>query len=708
MADKNLRISVKSDLRDGQKLTRFVQDLHQKVEKFAKVLGNLRLGGGPPTPTGQPTPGQQTLAKQLEGDKKAMEGMGREVENLQRRFVNLGNTVQQAGSKMQAASRRSLLVDQYGRPLPPSDGAVGIGEPGAPGGLGPPRGGRFGGGIGGFGGGANRRILTSLLGPLGPWGAIMAGATIANNIFSGLELANTLPLQLQSTAGGIYGGMQLKGMRLDPGLATAKYMLSRDPGRREAFEEETGLGATSAFARGGRKPFFDIFEHPIDTLRSPVARWEQLKNSMNSALAERAKATEQQLSQLSELDKVGQEQFGTMVQRAKQRVLMFRRFGEKSYQQGANLAMGIGFDESDIAPLAEMVSRKTGTFGAMGIAGAALMSARYGGWSAGTAASIGAKTAVAGGKVFGQLRGLDPAIGAIIGESAAGTFNASDFLSEGVGYTQALRTGVGGGPMGVRRAEQNILGMQGLTNVFSGRLDPYQATVNMAAAVQVMGPTGNVYGIQAITQLAQSNPRLIFDIMAGKAKVPPELEAMGVTTEMVQKWGKISANSTMNRYIGGMKGTRAGAAMDIIQQQYGGDLTGYLRKHHSDREISDISGVVAQMSFGGDVGAATGALRDLAGLAPSATMGVARRGRGVEGISPEEKALEHVSKANLELQGFATGLNETTKGLEAMRLKLGKMMDVIEGKEEPLPSGSDWHPSKPMDGNPKGGIQRTY
>ena len=137
MSDKNLKISVKSDLRDGQKLTRFVQDLHQKVEKFAKVLGNLRLGGGPPTPTGKPAPGQLTLSKQLEVDKKAMEVMGREVETLDRRFQNLGRTVQRASQNMHAVSGKGGLVDQFGRQMDPSGASS---APGAPGGR-PPGGG---------------------------------------------------------------------------------------------------------------------------------------------------------------------------------------------------------------------------------------------------------------------------------------------------------------------------------------------------------------------------------------------------------------------------------------------------------------------------------------------------------------------------------------------------------------------------------------
>lgn len=179
MAEKNLKISVKSDLRDGQKLVQFVDALHNKVKKFADVLGNLSLGGGAPGPNGKPAPGQQTLAKQLEVDKKAMESMGREVDNLNRRFQNLGNTVQQASGKM---SGKSLLVDQYGRPVSSGGGAPGGGgggltppggAPGAPGGPGGPA---------GPGGSIWNRPVG---GAMGMVGRMVGWGTILNNLKEG-------------------------------------------------------------------------------------------------------------------------------------------------------------------------------------------------------------------------------------------------------------------------------------------------------------------------------------------------------------------------------------------------------------------------------------------------------------------------------------------------------------------------------------------
>lgn len=103
MADKALKISVKSDLREGRKLAEFITDLQKRVDKFAKTLGNINIGGA--GPGGQAKPGQQGLLKQLTEDKRAMEAMGRETESLQRRYRHLGDEFNILTARLQLAEK---------------------------------------------------------------------------------------------------------------------------------------------------------------------------------------------------------------------------------------------------------------------------------------------------------------------------------------------------------------------------------------------------------------------------------------------------------------------------------------------------------------------------------------------------------------------------------------------------------------------------
>ncbi len=538
MADKNLKISVKSDLRDGQKLTRFVQDLHQKVEKFAKVLGNLRLGGGPPTPTGQPTPGQQTLAKQLEGDKKAMEGMGREVENLQRRFVNLGNAVQQAGTKMQAASGKGLLVDQFGRPMAPSGAAPGPGGPLPPGGVPPGTPGARPGGGGGINWGAPVGGVLGQVGRFVGWGAIIRNLT-------------------QAALGAPQRAIEWASVGAEAGAAgsqstgrLAARALSNDPFAQLSLMRATGGGKGRNLINQGELE--EIITQAPDAARNAaiqkglgravsldlIGAGQQLRGLTGQArTAEMHKIFARYLENAEQQDVIENTRISYARSQAPGRVAFSRRFG-RDFQAG--IPAGNAVDPQQTMATVSAVLDVLGTGTALTrVTKLVTEATRKGISNEATQAMLRAQE-IGGGDLLGTVlrSGLSRPMMGRAGMGAAGMAAESllrvrpeTFLG---GFT-AL--GAGTDELGMRQLEA---GRGFLNQVTTGGLDPYQATVNMALATKKGRSvfTTGVLGKMTLTELMQA---------ASKKGPTPEQVAMGITRPVAEQLLNDEINSLGNR-----------------------------------------------------------------------------------------------------------------------------------------------------------------
>ncbi len=535
MADKNLRIGVKSDLRDGQKLTRFITELHQKVEKFSRVLGNLTLGGGARGPGGEQKPGQPTLAKQLEGDKKAMEAMGREVDNLNRRFQNLGNTIASAGNKIQQATGGGL-VDQYGRPISSGGGGGGGGPPGGPPGPGGPGSGGGGPpGPGGRGGGSiwNRPVG----GPLGFMGRMVGWGTILNNLQEGFFNAPTRAIQwaglgAQAQAGGNAAmggfGAQILGGNLAPSLGLMR---------------ASGLGhGQTGFSRDDLQDIINA--SPEEAERLALRKGVSLNfvkgiNEAAQGLDPRSKAAAIN-QRMAEMVQTGMQQdpmqdarIAYAMQQAPSRTAFARRFG-KDFSAGT--ALGQNVDPAQVMATVAAVLDVMGTGTNIAKVTKVVTAATKAGISGEAIQAMMRAEGLGGGRLLDIMMhsGLSRPMMGRAGTAAAGFAGQSLMALGDVGARGFAGAGAGTNELSMRRMEAGV-GLLG--QVTTGGLDPFQATINAAAATKA---GRSVFVSQ--TLMAMTPQELLKAATQGPTK---EQELAGITKE--------SARSQFNTVIHSLK-----------------------------------------------------------------------------------------------------------------------------------------------------------
>lgn len=678
MADKSLKISIKSDLREGQKLSAFIADLQQRVDKFSKTLGSISIGGA--GPGGQQGPGQQGLLRQLTEDKKAMEVMGRETESLQRRYQNLGNELAVVSTKMQrfqAASGQTLVgVRQQGGGwgFPPGGGPPllgpggGMGPVGTGGGFGPPGGGfgppgggggPGGAGAGGWGGwmGAGMSGAMGMMARLGGWG------TIARNLTEGALGAPQREVDWASVGGKAAAGggadMGTLGARMLGGDVMPAVGLMRSMGRGKA---QTGMT---------RGDFETIVNAAPDVARNIAIR-KGLNLSMVEGLNRAGQAmTEQQRAggmnemfasfiQMGERQDVMQTARMSYAQaQAPGRVGFARRFGEDFKSA---IPLGGAVDPQQVMATVSSILDALGTGTNITKVTKLVTEATRVGISRESIQIMLRAQEIGGGDLVGRILGsaLSRPMMGRAGEAAAAMAQQSLLALNPETFAGGFMAGGAGTTELTQRRLQAGAGF--LSQVTTGALDPYQATVNVALATK---RGRSVYTTQPLSNMP-------FAELANAALngPTPEQQDAGITKEMAREQFNKTFGSLRNRLVreGGVNavpGIRAVEGLgedpigNIEKMQRAGDKAG-LRRVSSGLSLitGQPLGVSSAEFLGGML--APGAK----GAAPVSTPG--RFGSALEasmaGSLELERDVGRMKQATDELAAVVAGYEETVKG----------------------------------------------
>lgn len=249
------------------------------------------------------------------------------------------------------------------------------------------------------------------------------------------------------------------------------------------------------------------------------------------------------------------------------------------------------------------------------------------GMSAGAAASIATGGAAAG-NTLGVLGGRGIGEGApreTLG-SGINAYLGSGSLISGTGLEAgnlagALASGaVGNDAMQLRTLQMNQRGMGLLDNLTAGGADPWQKSVNLANAVTNFRG-GSIYGQNALANLSFSD--LVKYRNVPKDKLPAHLRGLGITTGMINaQYGDISRSIT-GRFAD-QKGdtSRAAMLMRTIRKDHGSDFEAW-GKTASTEDVQMVSGLLANMS-----GGLFGGMTDAEGIANILTHRGGSRGGG--------------------------------------------------------------------------------
>lgn len=186
--------------------------------------------------------------------------------------------------------------------------------------------------------------------------------------------------------------------------------------------------------------------------------------------------------------------------------------------------------------------------------------------------------------------GMDVGAANRMGGTLSGAMMSGMAPTSGLGLMGAM-TAYGRGSSGARDMMIQSFMPQGLGAmgaVTAGRVDPYQSGSNLLNAIHA-APGASIF---AQEYLAQLDPRVMFDVL-GSGKVPKELEARGITFDMVKSYADKTMQRTYDRNIG-MSPMQD--SMDPMQQQahsvtnqFGGDFKAYFdagRKGLKGKELA--------------------------------------------------------------------------------------------------------------------------
>lgn len=608
MADKNLKIGIKSDLREGSKFLNFMKEMQRIADKLSKTLGNFNIGGGDVGPGGVPRGDTAQLRrgphsglfKQMTEDKRAMGDMGREVENLSRKFERLSQTASRAGTSM----GQSLLVDQYGKPMPLSGGsgaapggiAAGAMRSGSPFGSNrppvPPGGGGPGvpgGGGGGFRAARTGFLLTKLL------------ETVANidKQQIGWDMFGAQMQAQGSSAMGTFA-TRMRDADIMP-LVALRRLQGGGPGS-NAFEKDQfqdimhRAGSASSWAAlmkmlpvGNPLQMLNVGENFQSAFKAatPQGRMNMIKTDIIKPALDAA--IQQDVIRNADL------QYAMKESPARQQFQ--RRYGG-GFEKGLALRGGMEQDPQQlmatVGAVLDMLGRGALTHKFQeSIANATLTMAPQ------AVQRVMAAQAIGGGNLMGRLFGSGLSAPA---RGAAGIM-AADFAEKSLlrinPETLAGVVTQGGAGQDALVRRQITAGMGALEGVTTGGLDKFQETQNMSLAAKY---TNDPYLQAELSKMSA------VDLANGAANGPTrEQRDAGITPEMLQGMWKDKVNSVSNRRIEG--------TLPLLEkaEKYGGALK-YAKHLQKTGQFGKLRQLESQynMAIGAPMGSRT--LRSAVGL----------------------------------------------------------------------------------------------
>lgn len=649
--DKQLKVQVKSDLRDGAGLMKFLDQLAASGNKVAKSLSAINLGAG-----GGAGAIKGGLAKALLEQKNLFIGMGkagsdlartlnnevsRSLEQLDRKLVtnekHLTSAIEKHTKFAAALANISKASVGYGAAQGEVDkmrdivdalaqrktgllnDAAGIaGNQNAPGGTGGGVGSGLLAGLSGVPGMAGiARLLGGGIGYAGMAAAPFAAAAMYANGMSSLyenrvysashermiaadvgqsSGQNDLNIKYGDTSSTYWMNRAMKDRKLDA-FALAKY---------QDAENDNGY-------------FTQVFKHG-----NIIKGFTNAEDALLTANAEFNKAPMEFAGMLRNADPAMAAAVDYLKSNAGSDVANGFRAG---MTPAAFRAKSASFSGSGVMPdegasmLMGLIS--SGGRSAMGLAGS-VVSARMSGMSPGIAASLAGAGLVGGTNILSALggRGLDPTAREMLGQGAVGFMGPDRMLGSTSGLVDAISSGTdfsGNSAIQRRAVQQNIMGMGVGQNLFGGAT-PWQKTVNLINSVNTLSG-GSIYAQNKLANLDFGS--VVGLLNDKKALMPTELSAMGITRGALEGFASRTTSSSIGRWIDEGKSDRASVLARHIRQDFGGDIRKWGRTTASSRDtlgysesnakvLSSLLGQVDPNTFGG-AGQALGGVRVLAG-----------------------------------------------------------------------------------------------
>ncbi len=641
MAEHNLKIGVKSDLKGGSSLLNFLKDVQKTITDIAKKATGLNLGGGPAGPDGRPKPGSKDLGKQLSDSVRGLRETSREVDKLTLSFNKLGVAVRSAGwgARMPGATPPPGAANSpMGGGLPPWFQPPG-GPPNAPGQ--PPAPGP--GGVpwwqrnvpgGGFVGSMARMI---------GWGAVL------NNVREGFfggptrEIQWTLNQANQAASGNAaIGGM---GARMLGGDIMPAVGLMRAMGG--------GKGGFTAFTPGDVEKVLGLSEE------------EQKKFAMSKGLSlnffkglnlagqnftgeARASAIHKKMAEMIEggiaQDPLENQRIQMAMAQAPARVGFARRFGKDF---NANVPLGMNVDPNQVMGTVSAVLSALGTgVNIQKLTDVATKATRAGLGSEAITAAMTLQGQGQGhvlGRVFGTGMSRGMMEQAIAG--AAGLAGQSLLGVDASVLASGLNVGPGGTGLQMR---QRQAGAGFLNQVTTGGLDAFQQTMNVAAASK---KGRSVYTTQALSGMPMA------ELVSAAIRGPTaEQKAAGITKEMAKDQLNAVVNSLGNRAVS-ESGVETPAGLKVLMQasQGEGGIAGFIERNRGNK------GLMTQLNTGLALVTNQGLGADLTGFLSGATH------PGKEGQAPAGTSGRFAGAMSASLAGLRQFEQEGDKLVLVMR-----------------------------------------
>lgn len=556
MANKEIKISLRTDIKDGSKLASFMKELQLIADKLSKTVGNFSIGGGPTAPGGQLTGNaaairqaagtQSPLTKQLVDNKRAMADMGREIDVVARKFTNLGRAASQAGmgaswvNQFSSAGRTAFpptsgVMSARGMtPLP--GGSFGGGGPWTP--TGP------GGGAGGPGGFAGFQqtglgsLLTGQLARMIGWGTVIANAKEAffgapQREIEWAQQGGVNTAQGNAAIGGL--GARALGGDVMPGIG-----LMRAMGR--------GRGVTG-FTSGDLQTIMNATPEAAARLaESKGLNLNFVKGLTQAGLGltgqARAAAVKQKMAEMIQVgmqqDPIANQRIQMAQQLAPGMVGFARRFG-RDFNAGA--ALGANLDPQQVQATVSGVLSALGSGTNIGkVTQLAIRATRLGISDPAIQAIIQAQE-IGGGNLMNRLlrSGMSRPMMGMVGQAAAQAGEQSMLrLNSEILGRGFMAMGAG---TDTKTLQQLQAGRGFLNQMTTGQLDPYQQTMNYAIAAQ---RGRSIYTTQTLGSMKYDD---LLNAAYSKEGPTREQRAAGVTRESAKAQLAGEVNSIANRLV---------------------------------------------------------------------------------------------------------------------------------------------------------------
>lgn len=691
MADRKLSIAVKADLREGQKLTKYLTDLATIGSRVAKSFSSIVLGGGGPTGT----PGQRiALGKTLQEDIKLMKALGAEGEKFGKvmksmvaseteklsksiksmtdnlkEFTNAASEAEaqlkemiETGASPEAIAAQRGTVDKWQQKVSQNAADLKVAHQ-RDAELNPQKQPWWRRDL--LGGQGTQQILSQLgLGGLARYAGV-AGIGIA--AYQATDDFFTTRTQMANQV------MQNRLMSADR-KRLAMELAQGNAGAAVAFQE------SNTFNRG---ELLDVIQATVGE-----AQWKHVKGALTNFISAKPGATVSEIGEFAtshganaalidqamtafrrnlQSANVPQQ---TMLQAGQQQAGVMRALGRAAFgtansreaealyarelggvgMKGAN-DYNLNLEAGTTANVHMQLIGRVGRAAASKLVGAAASAIASGMDELAAIGVMAAYAGVRGGNIMSALRGVtgDANIAGILAQGSAQFAGAQFAYLPGDAGVAAMGFGIGdAGPAGMaRRAQQGILGAQSVSSLLTGGSDNWQRTINLVNATRAAGPGASVYTSSALTRLGQDY-NLVAKMMAPNAKATEEMEALGVTVPMLREYVKSTSMTPFARILRD-PATAGLPGVGIIQQieKSGKSLHDFFKGMDPDKRDKMIRQVGAVLSVGDTADYATPALGAAAvyGWAGLGEMPAKGKGFGV-GTKPKTgDALDAVSSS---------------------------------------------------------------